>query len=68
MLGAVWVLSVHQTTKPQIIVGRVSGKFFEIPNKMRLIIVAELVRDQSPIDGLDGVNAVQNVSKAEKAR
>jgi hypothetical protein len=49
---------VHQTTKPQISGGSVPGKFFEIPNEMRLIVVAELVCDQCPIHGLGEINAV----------
>jgi len=47
---------------------RMSRKLFEIPNKMRLVMEAELVRDQGPIDGLDGVNAVQDLSKAVETR
>ena len=67
MLRAVWVLGVHQTTKPQIICGCVSGKFLEIPNKMRLVMVTELVCNQSPIDGLGEVNTRQNVGKPIEA-
>ena len=67
MLSAVWFLSMHLTKKPQIIGGSVPGKFSEIPNKMRLVMKMELVRNQRPIDGLSGVNACQNVAKPIEA-
>ena len=67
MLHAVRVPGVHQTTKPQIIGWCMSGKFLEIPNKMRLVMVTELVRDQRPIDGLGEVNTRQNVRKPIEA-
>ena len=51
MLRAVWFLSMQLTQKPQIIGGSVPGKFSEIPNKMRLVMKIELVRNQRPIDG-----------------
>ena len=67
MLRAIWAPGMHQATKPQIIGGRVSGKFLEIPNKMRLVMVTELVCNQRPIDGLDEVNTRQNVGKPIEA-
>src|SRR5687767_15935521 len=67
MLSAVWFLSVQLTQKPQIIGGCVPGKFSEIPNKMRLVIKIELVRNQRPIDGLGGVNTCQNIAKPIQA-
>ena len=67
MLGAVWVSGLQQTTKPQIIGGRVSGKFLEISNKMRLVMIAELVGDPRPIDGLDGINTRQHIGKPIEA-
>ena len=67
MLRAVWVPGVHQTTKPQIIGGSVPGKFSEIPNKMRLVMKIELVRNQRPIDGSGEVNTRQNVAKPVEA-
>ena len=67
MLSAVWVLGVHLTTKPQIIGGGVSGKFLEIPNKMRLVMKKELVCNPRPIDGLGKVNTRQNVTKPIEA-
>ena len=67
MLRAVRVLGVHQATKPQIIGWCVSGKSLEIPNKMRLVMVTELVCNQRPIDGLGEVNTRQNVAKPIEA-
>lgn len=67
MLGAVWFLNMHLTTKPQIIGWCVSGKFLEIPNKMRLVMVRELMCNQRPIDGLGEVNTCQNVGKPIEA-
>ena len=67
MLSAVWFLSMHLTQKPQIIGGSVPSKFSEIPNKMRLVMVTELVCNQRPIDGLGEVNTRQNVAKPIKA-
>ena len=67
MLSAVWFLSMHLTKKPQIIGGSVPRKFSEIPNKMRLVMKMELVRNQRPIDGLGEVNARQNVAKPIEA-
>ena len=67
MLRAVWVPGVHQTTKPQIIGWCVSGKFLEIPNKMRLVMKKELVCNPRPIDGLGEVNTRQNVAKPIQA-
>lgn len=67
MLQVVWVLSMHQTTKPQIIRWRMPGKLLEIMNKMRLVIVPELVCNQRPIDGLGEVNTRQNVAKPIEA-
>ena len=63
MLSAVWLLSMHLTQQPQIFGGRVPGKFSEIPNKMRLVMKMELVRNQRPIDGLGEVYTRQNVAK-----
>ncbi len=67
MLSAVWFLSIHLTQKPQIIGGSVPGKFSEIPNKMRLVMKIELVRDQRPIDRLGGIDTRQNVAKSIEA-
>ena len=67
MVRAVWFLRMHLTKKPQIIAGRVPGKFPEIPNKMRLVMKIELVRNQRPIDRLGGVNTRQNVAKPIEA-
>lgn len=67
MLSAVWFLGMHLTHKPQIIGGSVGRKFSEIPNKMRLVMKMELVRNQRPIDGLGEVNARQNVAKPIEA-
>ena len=67
MLRAVWFLSMQLTHKPQIVAGSVPGKFSEIPNKMRLVMKMELVRNQRPIDGLGEVNARQNVAKPIEA-
>src|SRR5919198_1174856 len=67
MLSAVWSLSMHQTPKPQIIGGSVSGEFSEIPNKMRLVMKIELVCNQRPIDGLGEVHTRQNVGKSIEA-
>ena len=67
MLRAVWFLRMHLTKKPQIIGGRVPGKFPEIPNKMRLVMEKELVRNRRPIDGLGEVNTRQNVAKPIEA-
>ena len=67
MLRAVWLLSMQLTQKPQIIGGRVPGKFSEIPNEMRLVMKIELVRNQGPIDGLREVNTRQNVAKPVEA-
>ena len=67
MLRAVWVPGVHQTTKPQIIGWCVSGKFLEIPNKMRLVMVTELVCNQRPIDGVSEIDTRQNVTKSIEA-
>src|SRR6185503_10746354 len=67
MLRAIRVLGVHQATKPQIIAWCVSGKFLEIPNKMRLVMVTVLVCNQRPIDGLGEVNTPQNVGKPIQA-
>ena len=67
MLRAVWVLGMHKTTKPQIIGWCVSGKFLEIPNKMRLVMVTELVCNPRPIGGLGEVNTRQNVGKPIEA-
>ena len=67
MSSAVWLLSVQLTKQPQIIAGRVSRKFSEIPNKMRLVMKIELVCDQRPIDGLGEVNTRQNVAKPIEA-
>ena len=67
MLRTVWILSVHLTTKSQIIGWCVSGKSLEIPNKMRLVMVMELVCNQRPIDGLGEVNTPQNVGKPIEA-
>jgi hypothetical protein len=67
MLRAIWFLSMQLTKKPQIIGRSVPGKFSEIPNKMRLVMKIELVRNQRPIDGLGGVNTRQNVAKPVEA-
>src|SRR5919205_867713 len=67
MLCAVWFLSMHLTQKPQIVGGRVPRKFSEIPNKMRLVMKMELVRNPRPIDGLGQVKARQNVAKPIEA-
>ena len=67
MLSAVWFLSMHLAQKPQILGGRVPGKFSEISNKMRLVMKIELVRNQRPIDGLGEVNTRQNVAKPIEA-
>ena len=67
MLSAVWFLSMQLSQKPQIIGGSVPGKFSEIPNKMRLVMKIELVRNQRPIDRLGGVNTRQNVAKPIEA-
>ena len=67
MLSAVWFLSMHLTQKPQIIAGGVPRKFSEIPNKMRLVMKIELVRNQRPVDGLGEVNTRQNVAKPIEA-
>ena len=67
MLSAVWFLSMHLTKEPQIIGGSVPRKFSEIPNKMRLVMKIELVRNQGPIDGLGEVNTRQNVAKPIEA-
>ena len=67
MGSAVWLLSMHLTHKPQIISGSVPGKFSEIPNKVRLVMKIELVRNQRPIDGLGEVNTCQNVAKPIEA-
>ena len=67
MLCAVWVPDIHQTTKPQIIGWGVSGKFLEIPNKMRLVMVLELVCNPRPINGSGGIDTRQNVGKPIEA-
>src|SRR5215216_526022 len=67
MLRAVWFLSMHLAQKPQIIGGSVPRKFSEIPNKMRLVMKIELVRNKRPIDGLGKVNTRQNVAKPIEA-
>ena len=67
MLSAVWCFSMHLTQEPQIIRGSMPGKFSEIPNKMRLVMKIELVRNQGPIDGLGEVNTRQNVAKPIEA-
>ena len=67
MLSAVWFLSMQLTHKSQIVGGSVPGKFSEIPNKMRLVMKMELVRNQRPIDELGEVNARQNVAKPIEA-
>ena len=67
MPGAVWVLGMHLTKKPQIVAGSVPGKFTEIPDKMRLVMKKELVCNPGPIDGLGKVNTRQNVTKPIKA-
>ena len=67
MLRAVRVLSLHLATKSQIISWCVSGKPLEIPNKMRLVMVAELMCNQRPIDGLAEVYTRQNVGKPIEA-
>src|SRR5688572_15365814 len=58
---------MHLTTKAQIIGWSVPRKLFEIPNEMRLVVVAGLMGNQGPIDGLGRINTVQGVSKAVEA-
>ena len=67
MLSPFRFLSMDLTTKPQIMGWSVSGKFSEIPNKMGLVIVAELVCDPCPIDWPGEVNTIQNVSETVEA-
>src|SRR5215213_6973577 len=67
MPGSFRVLSLHLTTKPQIMGWSVSGKFSELPNKMGLVMVEELVCDRCPVDRLGEVNAIQNVSETVEA-
>ena len=62
------VFSENPATNPQIVRGVVSGKRLEILVEVGLIVVARLMRDPRPIDGLRQVDALEDVAKAIHTR